>query len=67
MMSERLKEYTEKMILVKKGKYCMVYYNPSEKMYEIWDRIEQLDFCKDKAEAIAAMRYLDKNYMTDLY
>lgn len=66
-MSEWLKEHLKTLQCVKKGRYHAVYYNPENRLYEIYDRIEQCDWAEDKAEAIATMKYLDKNYMNDLY
>ena len=67
MMSERLQNYLKTLRCVKRGKYHAVYYNPKNGMSEIWDRFEQCDWASDKTEAIETMKYLDKNYMSDLY
>lgn len=60
-------EYLKTLRCIKKGRYHAVYYNPETRLYEVWDRFEQCDWAEDKAEAIATMKYLDKNYMSDLY
>lgn len=60
-------EYLKTLRCIKRGRYHAVYYNSETRLYEIWDRIEQCDWAEDKAEAIATMKYLDKNYMSDLY
>ena len=67
MMSERLQNYLKTLRCVKRGKYHAVYYNPKNRLYEIWDRFEQCDWAEDKTEAIETMKYLDRNYISDLY
>lgn len=60
-------EYLKTLRCIKRGRYHAVYYNHENRLYEIWDRFEQCDWTEAKAEAIAIMKYLDENYMSDLY
>ena len=60
-------EYLKTLRCVKRGKFLAVYYNAETKLYEIWDKWEQHDWAEDKTEAIETMKYLDRNYMSDLY
>ena len=64
-MTNFVKEHTKNMRCVRKGKYHIVFFNPVNNLYEIWDAVEQCEFFEDKTEAIETMKYMDKHYMEE--